>query len=325
MAKIAIVFGGAGFIGTHLLSYLASTGEYDKLVSGDIQPPRFVVPGVEYLQVDVRKPIPDGICPGVTEIYNLAAIHTTPGYEDWEYYWTNVRGATHVCDYARRSGVGRIVFTSSISVYGSTEAIKDEDSALTPESAYGCSKLCAEEIHRLWQAERPEERGLVVVRPAVIYGYTEHGNFTRLAHLLRKKRFIFPGRTDTIKACGYVKDLVRSMLFFLDRPEKVVTYNFCHAARYTTAEICASFSRVAGYAQPKMVVPLAPMLFGGWIFEVLAKMGLKTSINRARVLKLVRSNNIEPKRLAEFGFTYTYNLDASLVDWKKDSSEGDFD
>lgn len=324
MAKAAIVFGGAGFIGSHLLSHLVSTGEYGKLVCADIQAPRFIVPGVQYLQVDVRKPVPVDLCPGVTEIYNLAAVHVTPGYEDWEYYWTNVLGATHICDFARRLGVERIVFTSSISVYGSTEEIKDEDSPLTPDSAYGCSKLCAEKIHRLWQSERPEERRLVIARPAVIYGYTERGNFTRLAHLLRKGRFIYPGRTDTIKACGYVKDMVRSMRFMLDRPEAQITYNFCHAERYSMAQICASFSRVAGYAQPKLTVPLTPMLFAGWVFERMAKMGLKTSINRARVMKLVRSNNIAPKRLAELGFSYSYSLDASLEDWREASGNGSF-
>jgi nucleoside-diphosphate-sugar epimerase len=324
MAKAAIVFGGAGFIGSHLLSHLASTGNYDRLVSADIQAPRFTVPGVEYREIDVRNPIADDACPGVTEIYNLAAVHTTPGYEDWEYYWTNVLGATHISDYARRMGVGRLVFTSSISTYGATEQIKDEDSPLKPNSAYGCSKLCAEKIHRLWQAERPTERRLVVVRPAVIYGYTERGNFTRLANLLRKKRFVFPGRTDTIKASGYVKDLVRSIGFMLDRQEPVITYNFCHAEHYTTMQICESFSRVAGYARPRLVIPLSPMLFGGWVFEVLAKMGMKTSINRARVLKLVLSNNIVPKRLTEFGFTYSFDLDSSLVDWRSDSKDGNF-
>jgi NAD dependent epimerase/dehydratase family enzyme len=51
---------------------------------------------------------------------------------------------------------------------------------------------------------------------------------------------------------------------------------------------------------------------------------LKTSINRARVMKLVRSNNIVPKRLVEYGFSYEFNLDASLADWQKASSQGDF-
>jgi nucleoside-diphosphate-sugar epimerase len=319
MGKSAIVFGGAGFIGSHLLLQLAASGEYTQLVSADIGVPRFQVEGIEYRHVDIRQPLSDDLCPGVTEIFNFAAVHTTPGHEDWEYYWTNVLGATHVCDYARRQGVAQIVFTSSISVYGPAEDLKDEDSKPMPESAYGCSKLCAEKIHTLWQAERPAERRLVVVRPAVIYGFTEQGNFTRLARMLRKRMFVFPGRTDTIKSCGYVKDLVRSMRFMLERCNGLDTYNFCHRQRYTTSDICQSFSRIGGFPAARFVVPLGPMLLLGWVFEMLTKVGLKTSINRARVLKLVRSNNIVPKQLVEAGFEYHYDLDASLADWKKDS------
>ena len=323
MNKSVLVVGGAGFIGSHLLRLLAASGEYERMVSADIDSkPRFEVAGVEYKYADVRHPLASDLCQGVTEIYNLAAVHTTPGFADWEYYWTNVLGATHVADYARRQDVNKIVFASSIAVYGPTEEIKGEDSAPAPEIAYGCSKLCAEKIHQQWQAERPEERRLVVVRPAVIYGYTERGNFTRMANLLSKGRFVFPGRTDTIKSCGYVKDLARSMPFMLERCEGVTTYNFCHATQYTTAEICQSFARVAGFAPARLVVPLGAMLFAGWVFEMLSRVGLKTSINRARVLKLVRSNNIVPRRLQEAGFKYDYDLDASLADWMKDSPAG---
>jgi len=324
MAKRAIVFGGAGFIGSHLLAHLAAGGEYERLVSADLNPPRFATPSVEYLQVDVRRPILNEICPGATEIYNFAAVHITPGHEDWEYFWTNVQGAAHICDYARRCGVNRLVFTSSIAVYGATEALKDEESELPPDSGYGRSKLCAEEIHRLWQREKPGERRLVVVRPAAIYGHTERANFTRLAGLLHRGRFVFPGRTDTIKSCGYVKDLVDSMGFMLKRCEGIETYNFCHSSRYTTAEICAAFSRVAGYPRARLKIPLTPMLWAGWAFEVAYRMGWKTSINRARVLKLVRSNNISPRKLKQAGFPYRFDLDSSLADWRNDTGCGGF-
>lgn len=325
MSKAALVFGGAGFIGSHLLKRLAASGEYDALFSADIAEPRFRVAGVEYVTVDVRKPIPDDLGPGATEIFNLAAVHTTPGHEDWEYYWTNVLGATHISDFANRRGIDRIVFTSSIAVYGPSEARKDEDSPLEPNSAYGCSKLCAEKIHALWQTEKADRRRLVVVRPAVIYGHTERGNFTRLAKLLRAGRFVFPARKDTIKACGYVEDLIESMRWaaLLDRPS--ITYNFCHAEGYTTEQICEAFSRVAGYAAAKIVIPLPFMLFVGLLFEAASKIGLKTSINRARVMKLVRSNNIVPKRLVELGFPYRFDLDASLRKWRSDSPSGHFD
>ena len=319
MSKKAVVFGGAGFIGSHLLAKLAASGEYERLVSADLKPPRIATQGVEYLSVDVCQPIPDDLCPGATEIYNFAAVHITPGHADWEYFWTNVRGATHIADYARRNQINRMVFTSSIAVYGATEAIKDENSPLEPDSAYGRSKLCAEEIQRVWQREDPEQRRLVIVRPAAIYGHTERANFTRLATLLNKGRFVYPGRTDTIKACGYVKDLVRSMGYMLERCQGIETYNFCHSVRYTTEEICAAFSHVAGYPRAWLKIPLAPMLFAGWLFEAASRAGLKTSINRARVLKLVRSTNIEPGRLKQSGFRYHFDLESSLTDWYQDA------
>jgi len=64
------------------------------------------------------------------------------------------------------------------------------------------TKILAERIHRLWQTEGAASRRLTIVRPGVIYGLAEGGNFTRLARALKHRRFVFPGRTDTIKAHG---------------------------------------------------------------------------------------------------------------------------
>jgi len=167
----AIVFGGAGFIGSHLLARLTKDSRYTELYSVDIAKPRFEVSGVRYLTHDLREPIPAELCGGgPADIFNLAAVHTTPGHEDWEYYWTNLNGATHVCRFATATGSDNIVFTSSISVYGPCEEAKDEDSALEPNSAYGRSKLLSEKVHRLWQEEDADRRRITVVRPAVIYG-----------------------------------------------------------------------------------------------------------------------------------------------------------
>ncbi len=79
-----------------------------------------------------------------------------------------------------------------------------------PVSDYGRSKLLAEGIHRQWLAGEAARR-LVIARPAVIFGQGEGGNFTRLAKALRKGTFVYPGRKDTIKCCGYVGEIVRSM------------------------------------------------------------------------------------------------------------------
>jgi len=322
----AIVFGGAGFIGSHLLRRFAESRRYDRLFSVDIGRPRFTSEGVDYLNFDVCEPIPPDLCGnGPFDIFNFAAVHTTPGHEDWEYYWTNVNGATNVCRFASDVDAYYMLFTSTMGVYGPSESPQDENANLEPVSAYGRSKILAERIHRSWQADRPDKRRLTIVRPGVIYGLAEHGNFTRLSRALLQRRFVYPGRTDTIKACGYVEDLVSSMIQMSDRNDGVFLYNFCHAQRYTSKEICGAFAKVAGYPEPRIVVPFWLLSSAAFAFEVLSSVGLKTDINRARVRKLRQSTNMVPERLREVGFKYRYDLVGGLSAWKQSSRVSDFD
>ncbi|MFK4505559.1 NAD-dependent epimerase/dehydratase family protein [Bradyrhizobium daqingense] len=179
-------------------------------------------------------------------------------------------------------------------------------------------------IHRLWQSEDPDRR-LTIVRPAVIYGRYERGNFTRLSRLLERRAFIYPGRTDTIKSCGYVKDLVSSMLFMASRNDGLSIYNFCYEHRYTISEICSAFSQAAEYPKPTITIPVWLMNLAVLPFEVLQAVGIKTGINRDRIKKLWFSTNILPKRLIASGFKFDYDLASSLVDWNRESSIKDFD
>ena len=321
--QTAVVFGGAGFIGTHLLQALVADERYSSVICGDIKDPTHAVSGVDYRYCDVRLPIDAAAIGPADEIYNLAAVHTTPGYEDWEYYWTNVLGATHVCAYAQAVGTQRLVFTSSISVYGPCEQSKDETSALEPNSAYGRSKFQAEEIHRAWR-RAGDKRTLRVVRPAVVFGPGEGGNFTRLAGLLKKRRFLYPGRKDTIKACGYVGELVRMIGYSLSRDEAELTFNFAYPQRYTTQDICEAFDKVAATGKPLGLMPLPVMLLGGFAFEILGLFGYKTSVNRARVLKLVNSTNIVPKVMPALGYAYETDLEEALRRWQAAEPVGEF-
>ena len=322
--RCAIVFGGAGFIGCHLLKRLVDSRCYDRLYSVDIARPRFTNGGVNYVNFDIRKAIPADLCgEGPFDIFNLAAVHTTPGHEDWEYYWTNVVGATNVCKFASEVSAERLLFTSTMMVYGPTEAPKDEEAVLEPVNAYGRSKILAEGIHRLWQAERPDMRRLTIVRPGVIYGLAERGNFTRLSRALRQRRFVYPGRTDTIKACGYIEDLVSAMIKVADHDQAVILYNFCHPQRYTSKDICSAFSRVAGYAEPKIVLPFWLLTLIALAFESLSTLGIKTDINRARVKKLYEFTNMVPTRLIKMGFEYQFDLITGLEDWKRLSPDFD--
>ena len=107
---------------------------------------------------------------------------------------------------------------------------------------YGISKLVAEKIHTIWQVKDPDNRELTIVRPGVVYGKGEHGNFTRLYWGIRKRYFFYTGRRDTIKACIYVKELVRFMKYrMIDNDFKGTDiFNCTFEPAYTIEQICDS-------------------------------------------------------------------------------------
>jgi NAD dependent epimerase/dehydratase family enzyme len=143
--------------------------------------------------------------------------------------------------------------------------------------------------------------------------------------LLAKGRFVYPGRRDTIKACGYVEDLISSMLFMRQRNSASVTYNFAYPDRYTTEQICAAFCSVAGYKPPRLLAPSWLMMLGAFGFEVLNACGYRNTVNRPRIAKLLNSTNIVPKRLVEAGFPYGFDLRSSLQNWREKSTVTEFD
>jgi GlcNAc-P-P-Und epimerase len=287
---LSIVFGGSGFIGTHLLRKLAASGDA-RLISMDIREPKQPVAGVEYRRADIRDVIDLAVSEPISTIYNLAAVHTTPGHEDHEYYETNVLGAVEVTAFARRTGAKDLVFTSSISVYGPGEETKSEAARLAPISPYGRSKYLAERIHQAWLAESPDRR-LVIARPAVIFGPGEGGNFTRMAKLLKSGLFVYPGRRDTIKACFYVEDLLDAIQYARSQPDRFILFNGCYPDRYTLEQIVEAF-RARHFPKAKTVdVPLGVVMTAARLLRPISALGL--GVHPDRVLKLVRSTDIDP-------------------------------
>jgi len=315
--KHAVVFGGSGFIGSHLVASLTSAGA--TAIVADIKPPTHLPEGARFVEADVREPI--GFEPDATDplVFNLAAVHRTPGHPDHEYFETNVAGARNVIAFSSDYAVASLWFTSSIAVYGPTEQACSEDSPLRPVSAYGRSKLEAEQIHREW-AEASSGRRLVVVRPAAVFGPGEKGNFTRLAAGLRRGFFFYPGRRDTLKACGYVDDLIGSLYFMGAAADPVVTYNYGYPEPPTLEAICKAFQEVGGLPAPRGVIPTAPMLA---VARVLSAVGLKT-FDPDRVRKLVASTNIRPGELAKRGYEYETDLGSAIARWRAADPRGQF-
>lgn len=323
--KGIIVFGGSGFVGMHLSFMLHN--DYDKIFIADIRPPHWHCKDFSenersvYVNCDVRKPIDPSLFANcdISCIVNLAAVHTSPGHEPHEYFETNILGARNVCALAEKLEVKRIIFTSSISVYGPGEDEKTENSVPMPAIPYGSSKAIAEHIHKEWKC-RSENRYLLILRPGVIFGKGEGGNFTRIANALERGFFPYPGRKNTVKACLYVKDICRFIIGRMTKGEGFELYNFCYDKKYTTEEIVTAFKKVLGYKAFCPVIPYWLVVFGASLLRLIKipaiqKMGLVPD----RILKLIRSTNISSKHLIKNApYLFPTDLEIALEDWKID-------
>lgn len=312
--KQFILFGGQGFIGKHLQRYLATCYPGAEIHICDI---RITEQDHQHHCVDVRKPItlPFPVQPTAV-VYNLAAVHTTPGHLDLEYFETNMLGAENICTWARESQISTIVFTSSIAPYGASESLKTEDTLPTPNTPYGISKLVAEKIHQIWLAESPT-RNLTIVRPGIVFGFGEGGNFTRLNKALAKGLFAYAGRRDTRKAAIYVKDLVRVMdLASQTQTNSVKLYNCCYPEPPTIEEIVNAMKSVCGIRKRVPTIPAGILRKAATVLGALDSVGL--GIHPDRVRKLMVSTNISGKKLAQ-DYPLQYSMEQAIQDWKQDS------
>jgi GlcNAc-P-P-Und epimerase len=318
--KSIVLFGGCGFVGTHLARMINQRQLFDRIYLADIRPPKETNGGCEYIKCDVRAPIDAGRFKEPPEcIVNLAAVHTSPGHQAHEYFETNILGSRYVCAFAEALGIKRIVFTSSISVYGPGEDEKTEDSLQMPAIPYGSSKAIAEYIHREWFLKDEKNRLLCTIRPGVIFGQGEGGNFTRIANALEKGFFPLPGRRDTIKACLYVKDICRFILQSLDGPPGFSLFNFCLPEKITIGNVVDAFKKSLKYRAWTPVIPLwlisgMASFLGILNVPIVRKMGMVPE----RIIKLVKSTNISSQKLVNAGFSFHYSLSEALEDWSKD-------
>lgn len=324
--KTCVIFGGTGFIGSHLAKHLLKEGAFEHIYLADIRPIRddfsFDPLMVSFVEVDVRKEISDSRLPDKVDLVaNFAAVHREPGHVPEEYYETNLLGADNVCAWAERVGCKEIIFTSSIAPYGPTESVKTEQSVPVPMSPYGGSKLAAEKIHIAWQ--RAElGRSLVIVRPGVVFGPGERGNVTRLVQATLRRYFLYMGNRQTRKAGGYVKELTRSMLWALERLSGkggLFLYNFTMKKPPTVEEYVLTTCEVASVKRFIPSVPYSLLLAVSFVVDSVAKVfGITQPISPVRIRKLVRSNNIEPGVLVREGYDYQYDLRSAMHDWRAD-------
>jgi UDP-glucose 4-epimerase len=176
MIRRALVTGGAGFIGSHVVEALRGA-KYDVTVLDDLSSgKRENIPeGVEFLELDIRSieaidAIRDG---GYSLIVHLGAqIDVRKSVADPVYDATvNIVGTLNVLNGAQRSGENpRVVFTSTGgALYGALARIpNEEEQRKEPDSPYGVSKLTAEYYIACYS--RLHGSDAVVLRFGNVYG-----------------------------------------------------------------------------------------------------------------------------------------------------------
>lgn len=154
MLKAILVFGGAGYIGSHVCKALAHAGYlpvvYDNLSHGHREAVRWGPLEIGHMDDENRL----GAC--LLKYRPNAVVHlggfTAAGesmIDPGKYYGNNLRGFLTLLDAMRSYGIDKIVFSSSAAVYGVPEQVPiTEDTAISPVNPYGHTKAMNEQILR---------------------------------------------------------------------------------------------------------------------------------------------------------------------------------
>jgi GlcNAc-P-P-Und epimerase len=330
--KVAVIFGGFGFLGAHFSDYLVINKKYNKIYLYDLQ----VKPYSQYnyneklingndkiirINGDVRKNIEWEPKEKINLIANFAAVHREPGHDAYEYYETNILGSENICNWADRIECYNMLFTSSIAPYGDMPWVKNESTLPVPDTPYGCSKLIAEKINILWHSKLTKEKKLLIIRPGVVFGPGEGGNVTRLIKAIKNGYFIYSGNKKTIKAGVYIKELcnaIGSVLCSKDfENKKVILFNMTMNPPPTVENYVQSISEILNKKPFAPSIPPFILITIAYIIQFLCSLLNHTSsINPTRVRKLSKSNNVIPEYLIRNKYKYKYTLDEALRDWK---------
>jgi nucleoside-diphosphate-sugar epimerase len=219
-SKIAVV-GGAGFVGSRLaLKFEEKDLSYQ---SFDIN---VSLPNNKSVFVDVEDAESLEKLKYSASIVNLAAVHRDDIRPLSRYDDVNVQGAKNVCEAACKHGVNKIIFTSSVAIYGFAPENTDESGEVSYFNDYGRTKYLAEQVYKAWQLKDPQSRTLVIVRPTVIFGEGNRGNVYNLLRQIASRRFLMFGDGTNRKSMAYVENVVAFIEYSLSFEPGVHIYNY---------------------------------------------------------------------------------------------------
>jgi UDP-glucose 4-epimerase len=157
---IAVVTGGAGFIGSHMVDLLLERGfavrALDNLVGGRRQnvAQHATSPHFTLEERDIRSYKPDdALFRGTRYVFHFAGIgDIVPSIEDpLQYMSVNLQGTVHMLECARAARIDKFVYAASSSCYGLAQVPTREDHPIAPQYPYALSKYQGEQAAFHWQ------------------------------------------------------------------------------------------------------------------------------------------------------------------------------
>jgi nucleoside-diphosphate-sugar epimerase len=251
-----LVVGGAGYIGSIVVSKLLKKGYSVKLLDNLLYGDNAIGPllgnsNLDFIIGDCRN-IQDvvGAMNNVSSVIHLAAIVGDPACaeDDENAFQINYAATRMMLEIAKGNGIERFIFASSCSVYGASDNLMDERSETVPISLYAETKLRSEKA--LLEA-RSSSFHPTILRFATVFGLAPRPRFDLVVNLLTAKAIqdgiitIFNG--DQWRPFIHVKDIAEAVVKTCTAPVEPVSGEIFNvgddALNFTLAQIAEKIRR----------------------------------------------------------------------------------
>ena len=304
MAKKITVIGGSGFVGTNLCRKLSLKQQDFEII--DLKMSNQFPEKCKIADVRDAKTLRNTITGDV--VINLAAVHRDDVRDTMEYQRTNVDGAENIALVCEEKGIDKIVFTSTVAVYGFAEPGTDEMGAINPFNEYGRTKFEAEEKLRNWQAN--SENSLIIVRPTVIFGEGNRGNVFNLLNQIASGKFLMVGKGENKKSMAYIGNIVAFLETCITTEQKYGVYNYVDTPDLTMNELVSNVrSKLKGKAGVGPRLPFWLGLLLGHTADLVAKIsGKNLPVSSIRVKKFASSTEFKSAKANLDNFIAPFSL-----------------
>lgn len=322
--KITFI-GASGFVGTRLIELLKQTDF--ELQNIDKQQSHFHSDITTIANVLDKEKI-TSLLKGTDVVVLLAAEHRDDVSPTSLYYDVNVGGMRNTLEAMEVNGIKRIVFTSSVAVYGLNKNNPNETHPTDPFNHYGKSKWQAEQVLQEWHKAHPDWN-INILRPTVIFGERNRGNVYNLLKQISGGKFLMVGDGNNKKSMAYVGNIVAFIKFLVEKKATGYNvYNYIDKPDLSMNELVGHVSKVLNKHIPSTHFPMWLGMLGGYCFDVLAFITRKKlTVSSVRVKKFCATTEFDATKAHASGFKAPYSLNEGLArtlefEFIHDASEG---